>query len=159
LAEADEQPFLGLSHTALTVENSQKEVDFYRDLLGFQIGGVTLNGGETQEVLDNLFNDTCLVTELIPVSAPPHIELLDYRTPPGGRPMPTNTAANDLWHWQTTLVTEDIEAVTDRLRKGGVRFVTPDVQGIPREAQAQVGFKRAVMVRDPSGHAMRLIEE
>jgi hypothetical protein len=40
-----------------------------------------------------------------------------------------------------------------------VRFVTLDVQGIPREAQAQVGFKRAVMVRDPSGHAMRLIEE
>jgi hypothetical protein len=31
-------------------------VDFYRDLLGFQVGGVTLNGGETQEVLDNLFN-------------------------------------------------------------------------------------------------------
>jgi catechol 2,3-dioxygenase-like lactoylglutathione lyase family enzyme len=151
--------FLGLSHTALTVESSQKEVDFYRDLLGLQVGGVTQNSGETQEVLDNLFNDTCLVTELIPVSALPHIELLDYKTPPGGRPMPTDTAANDLWHWQTTLVTEDLEAVTDRLRKQGVKFITPDVQAIPQEAQAQMGFRRAVMVRDPSGHAIRLIEE
>jgi len=151
--------FLGLSHTAMTVESSEKEVTFYRDLLGLGVGGVTLNSGETQEVLDNLFNDTCLVTELMPVSAPPHIELLDYKTPPGGRPMPADTAANDLWHWQTTLVTKDIAAVTDRLRKGGVRFVSPDVLAIPAEAQAQLGFKKAVMVRDPSGHAIRLVEE
>ena len=151
--------FLGLSHTAMTVKSSEKEVTFYRDLLGLRVDGVTLNSGETQEVLDNLFNDTCLVTELMPVSAPPHIELLDYKTPPGGRPMPADTAANDLWHWQTTLVTKDIAAVTDRLRKGGVRFVSPDVLAIPAEAQAQLGFKKAVMVRDPSGHAIRLVEE
>jgi len=151
--------FLGLSHTAMTVEGSEREVTFYRDLLGLRVGGVTLNSGETQEVLDNLFNDTCLVTELMPVSAPPHIELLDYKTPPGGRPMPADTAANDLWHWQTTLVTKDIAAVTDRLRKGGVRFVSPEVLAIPAEAQAQLGFKKAVMVRDPSGHAIRLVEE
>jgi hypothetical protein len=30
---------------------------------------------------------------------------------------------------------------------------------IPRETQAQLGFKKAVMVRDPNGHAIRLIEE
>jgi len=151
--------FLGLSHTAMTVESSEREVRFYRDLLGLRVGGVTLNSGETQEVLDNLFNDTCLVTELMPVSAPPHIELLDYKTPPGGRPMPIDTAANDLWHWQTTLVTKDIAAVTDRLRKEGVRFISPDVLAIPAEAQAQLGFKKAVMVRDPSGHSIRLVEE
>jgi hypothetical protein len=128
-------------------------------LLGFEVGGVTFNSGTTQEVLDNLFNDTCLITEMMPISAPPHIELLDYKTPPGGRLMPADTTANDLWHWQTTLVTRDIEAVTGRLRKAGVQFVTPDVVAIPQEAQAQLGFKKAVMVRDPSGHAIRLIEE
>jgi extradiol dioxygenase family protein len=73
--------------------------------------------------------------------------------------MPADTAANDLWHWQTTLVTEDIAAVADRLRNAGVQFVTPDVVAIPQEAQAQLGFKKALMVRDPSGHAIRLIEE
>src|SRR5215831_5360827 len=151
--------FLGITHTAMTVESSEREVAFYRDLLGLRVGGVTLNGGETQEVLDNLFNDTCLVTEMMPVSAPAHIELLDYKTPLGGRPMPTDTAANDLWHWQTTVVTKDIAAVAGRLRNAGVRFVTPDVLAIPEEAQAQLGFKKALMVRDPSGHAIRLVEE
>jgi len=151
--------FLGLDHTAMTVDSTEKGVTFYRDLLGFEVGGVTLNTGTTQEVLDNLFNDTCLVTAMMPVSAPPHIEFLDYKTPPGGRPMPADTKANDLWHWQTTLVTKDIQAATDRLRKAGVRFITPDVVAIPQDVQAQFGFNKAVMVRDPNGHAIRLIEE
>ena len=151
--------FLGLSHTAMTVGSTEKGVTFYRDLLGFEVGGLTHNTGATQEVLDNLFNDTCDVTEMVPVSAPPHIEFLDYKTPPGGRPMPADTRANDLWHWQTSLVTKDIQAVTDRLRQAGVQFISPDVVSIPQEAQAQLGFKKAVMVRDPNGHAIRLIEE
>jgi catechol 2,3-dioxygenase-like lactoylglutathione lyase family enzyme len=157
--KAADRLFLGLSHTAMTVASADKSVTFYRDLLGLDVGGVTFNSGTTQDVLDNLFNDTCLVTAMIPVSAPPHIEFLDYKTPPGGRPMPGDTKANDLWHWQTTLVTKDIQAVTDRLRKAGAQFITPDVMAIPQEAQAQLGFKKAVMVRDPDGHAIRLIEE
>jgi catechol 2,3-dioxygenase-like lactoylglutathione lyase family enzyme len=151
--------FLGLSHTAMTVASTEKGVAFYRDLLGLEVGGFTLNTGATQEVLDNLFNDTCRVTEMMPVSAPPHIEFLGYMTPPGGRPMPADTRGNDLWFWQTSLVTKDIQALTDRLREAGVQFISPDVVSIPREAQAQLGFKKAVMVRDPNGHAIRLIEE
>jgi hypothetical protein len=30
---------------------------------------------------------------------------------------------------------------------------------IPQDAQAQLGFKRAILVRDPTGHALRLVEE
>src|SRR6266540_2764732 len=151
--------FLGIDHTAMTVGSTETGVAFYRDLLGLDVGGVTLNSGTTQEVLDNLFNDTCLVTAMMPIRAPPHVEFLEYKTPPGGRPMPADTKANDLWHWQTTLVTKDIRAVTDRLRKAGAQFITPDVVAIPQEVQAQLGFKSAVMVRDPNGHVIRLIEE
>jgi catechol 2,3-dioxygenase-like lactoylglutathione lyase family enzyme len=151
--------FLGIDHTAMTVDSTEKGVTFYRDLLGFEVGGVTLNTGPTQEVLDGLFNDTCLVTAMLPASVPPHIEFLEYKTPPGGRPMPRDTKASDLWHWQTTLVTKDIRTVTDRLRTTGAQFITPDVVAIPQAAQAQLGFKKAVMIRDPNGHAIRLIEE
>jgi catechol 2,3-dioxygenase-like lactoylglutathione lyase family enzyme len=151
--------FLGLSHTAMTVDSTEKGVAFYRDVLGFDVGGVTFNIGATQEVLDDLFNDTCLVTPMLPISQPPHSEFLDYKTPPGGRPMPVDTKANDLWHWQTTLVTKDIQAATDRLRKAGVQFITPDIVSIPQETQAELGFKKALMIRDPNGHAIRLIEE
>jgi catechol 2,3-dioxygenase-like lactoylglutathione lyase family enzyme len=147
--------FLGLDHTAITVASTQKSVAFYRD----EPGTVTFNSGMTQEVLDGLFNDTCLVTAMMPPSAPPHIELLEYKTPLGGRPMAADTRADDLWHWQTTVVTKDIRATTDRLRQAAAQFITPDVVAIPQEAQAQLGFKQAVMVRDPTGHAIRLIEQ
>jgi catechol 2,3-dioxygenase-like lactoylglutathione lyase family enzyme len=151
--------FLGIDHTAMTVDSPEKGVAFYRDLLGFDVGGITLNSGATQAVLDDLFNDTCLVTPLLPAAAPPHIEFLDYKTPPGGRPMPVDTKADDLWFWQTTLVTGNIMAVTDRLRKAGIQFITPDVVSIPEDMRARLGFKKAVMVRDPNGHAIRLVEE
>jgi len=151
--------FLGLDHTAMTIAASDTGVAFYRDLLGLKIGAVTLNTGTTQGVLDGLFNDTCLVTAMLPPSAPPHIEFLDYKTPPGGRPLPADTKANDLWHWQTTLVTRNIAVLTERLRKAGAQFITPEVVAIPQDAQAQLGFKRAIMVRDPTGHALRLVEE
>jgi catechol 2,3-dioxygenase-like lactoylglutathione lyase family enzyme len=151
--------FLGLDHTAMTVAGTEAGVAFYRDLLGLKVGTVTLNTGTTQEVLDGLFNDTCLVTAMLPPSAPPHIEFLDYKTPPGGRPLPADTKANDLWHWQTTLVTRNIAALAERLRKAGAQFVTPEVVAIPPDVQAQLGFKRAIIVRDPTGHALRLVEE
>jgi catechol 2,3-dioxygenase-like lactoylglutathione lyase family enzyme len=157
--KASNRLFLGIDHTAMTVGSTENSVAFYRDLLGLEIGGTTLNTGPTQEVLDNLFNDTCLVTAMVPALAPPHIEFLNYKTPPGGRPMPADTKSNDLWHWQTTLVTKNIQAVTDRLRKAGAQFITPDVIAIPQEAQAKLGFRQSVMVRDPNGHAIRLIEE
>jgi catechol 2,3-dioxygenase-like lactoylglutathione lyase family enzyme len=151
--------FLGLDHTAMTITGTEAGVAFYRDLLGLKVGTVTLNTGTTQEVLDGLFNDTCLVTAMLPASAPPHIEFLDYKTPPGGRPLPADTKANDLWHWQTTLVTRDIAALTERMRKAGAQFITPEVVVMPQEAQAQLGFKRAILLRDPTGHALRLVEE
>ena len=47
----------------------------------------------------------------------------------------------------------------DRLRKAGAQFITPDVVAIPQEDQAKLGFKKALMIRDPNGHALRLIEE
>ncbi len=151
--------FLGIDHTAMTVHSTEKGVTFYRDLLGFDVGSVTFNAGATQEVLDDLFNDTCLVTAIVPLSPPPHIEFLDYKTPPGGRPMPVDTKANDLWHWQTTLVSKNIQAPAERLRKAGAQLITPDIVSIPEEAQAKLGFKKALMVRDPNGHTIRLVEE
>jgi catechol 2,3-dioxygenase-like lactoylglutathione lyase family enzyme len=150
---------LGIDHTAITVGSTEMSVPFYRDVLGFEVGGTTFNSGSTQEVLDNLFNDTCVVTAMMPTVAPAHIEFLEYKTPAGGRPMPPDTKSDDLWHWQTTLVTKDMRAAVERLRKAGAQFITPDAVVIPQAAQGKLGFKKSVMVRDPNGHALRLVEE
>ena len=69
--------------------------------------------------------------------------------------MPLDTRANDLWHWQTSLVVGDVKSAADVLRAAGVRFVTPNVIAVPG---ASLGFTKAIMVLDPDGHAMRLVE-
>ena len=90
---------------------------------------------------------------MVPADAPPHVEFLQYGTPPvaadaarypGERPA-----------WQTTLLVDDVQAAADALRSAGVRFVSPDVATISETA---LGFSRAVMVRDPDGLAMRLVQ-
>ena len=151
--------FRGLDHTAMTVPSTEKGVTFYRDLLGFRVGVTTLNSGMTQDVLDGLLNDTCLVTAMMPPAAPPHVEFLEYKSPPGGRVMPAETKANDLWHWQPTLVSPNLQVLASRLRQAGTQFISSGVVTIPPGAQAKLGFKKALMIRDPNGHALRLVEE
>ena len=151
--------FRGIDHSAMTVPSTEKGVTFYRDLLGLNVGVTTLNSGTTQDVLDGLLNDTCLVTAMMPPSAPPHVEFLEYKTPPGGRLMPAESKANDLWNWQVTLVSNNIQALAGRLRQAGAQFISSSVVAIPQEAQGKLGFKKALMIRDPNGHAVRLVEE
>jgi len=147
--------FLGLSHTAITVSDTRASLAFYRDLLGMKVTGGSLNTGITQEYLDNVFGARVRVTAVSPPDEPPHVEFLEYEAPPGGRPMPLDTRANDLWHWQTSLVVGDVKLAADVLRAAGVRFVTPNVIAVPG---ASLGFTKAIMVLDPDGHAMRLVE-
>lgn len=154
--QASNRLFLGVDHTAITVGDTSVSLAFYRDLLGMKVAGDSLNTGITQEYLDNVFGARVKVTGMVPADAPPHVEFLRYETPPGGRPMPIDSVATDLWHWQTSLVVSDVQAAADALRSAGVRFVSPDVTSA---SDPMLGFSRAVMVRDPDGHAMRLIEQ
>ncbi|NJO56543.1 MAG: VOC family protein [Rhodospirillales bacterium] len=147
--------FLGIDHTAITVGKTDASLRFYRDLLGMGIAGESLNEGTTQEYLDNVAGARVRVTSLKPKSAPPGLEFLEYEAPIGGRPMPMDTWANDLWHWQTTMVVGDVDAVATSLRIAGVRFVSPGVIDVSNPA---LGFSRAVMVLDPDGHAIRLVQ-
>jgi hypothetical protein len=61
-----------------------------------------------------------------------------------------------LLHWQTTLVVQDVEVLTQQLRRHQVRLVSPRVVTIPGQA---LGFRKGLLVRDPDGHVLRLVEK
>jgi hypothetical protein len=61
--------------------------------------------------------------------------------------------ANDLSHWQTTLIAREPERIFDLLRLRLFSLVSPTAVSLP---SGKLGFGRAVLVRDPDGHAMRL---
>ena len=77
--------FLGIDHSAITVLETDEAIAFYRGL-GFDPSERHLNRGVEQARLDGLALEVALVevTTLRPAGgAPPHLELLCYRDPPG----------------------------------------------------------------------------
>ena len=143
--------FLGIDHTAVTVASTAASLAFYRDGLSLTVAGQGENYGDEQEHLNNVFGARLRITTLRAKNGP-GVELLEYLAPRTGRPTPLDLAANDIAHWQTTLVAADPSPLLADQHGGGL--VSPDVVRI--EAPT-LGFSRGLMLRDPDGHAMRVV--
>ena len=147
--------FLGIDHTAIVVSNTDASLQFYRDLLGLRLAGESVNFGTEQEHLNNVFGAKLRISGLRAPSGL-GIEFLDYLSPSDGKPFPSDARPNDLLHWQTTLVVNDTNAIAQKLRTNRTVFISPDAIAIP---SLSLGFKRGFLVRDPDGHALRIIEK
>ncbi len=147
--------FLGIDHTAIVVSNTATSLKFYRDLLGLKLAGESTNYGTEQAHLNNVKDARLHISGLRSTSGP-GIEFLEYLEPKDGRSLPTDAKPNDLTHWQTTLVVKDINAIVKRLQIDRVTFISPAVVTIPRRI---FRFKQGILVRDPDGHPMRLVEK
>ncbi len=99
--------FLGIDHTAIAAAETERSLAFYRDRLGFHIAGTSENWGIEQERLSAVPGVHVRITTLRAASGP-GIELLDYLTPRGGRPIPADTRRDDLWAEEIVLRGADI---------------------------------------------------
>lgn len=151
----DERLFLGIDHSAIAIANTEESLKFYRDILGMQVEGGSLNQGETQAHLDGLAEAEVKVTPLRPKQAGVGIELLNYIKPGNGRPIPNNQKSCDIAHMQVELVVDDIEKAVDILKQNQVEFVSPKLVKFP-DADF---FRQGCLIKDPDGHAMLLIME
>jgi catechol 2,3-dioxygenase-like lactoylglutathione lyase family enzyme len=147
--------FLGIDHTAIVVKDTERSLQFYRDLLGINVAGASENYGTEQEHLNNVFGSRVRITGLR-AAAGLGIEFLDYLTPRDGRRAPADSRANDLWHWQTTVKVGGAETAADRLKTGRVQFISAGVVTIPDRT---LGIHSGFLVRDPDRHALRIIEK
>ena len=147
--------FLGIDHTAIVVRDTEASLRFYSGVLGLDVTGKSESYGPEQERLSSVFAARLRTTSLR-AAAGPGIEILEYLAPPGGRPLPDDARANDLVHWQTTLVVDDAEGVEQRLRTAEVRFISLGTVSTP---DAELGFERSFLVRDPDGHALHVVEK
>jgi catechol 2,3-dioxygenase-like lactoylglutathione lyase family enzyme len=147
--------FLGIDHAAITVADTGISTAFYRDVLGFAVAGQGVNSGATQEQLDNAFGAVVRITGLRPQSTQSlGLEFLQYLTPSGGRPTPVDVHTNDLLHVHIVFHVDDVNQLAEELTKKSVTFVSP--QALPvKELQC----KQCLMVRDPDGHAILLVDK
>lgn len=153
--QPNDKLFLGIDHTAIGIASTAASLQFYQDLLGLRKAGESENFGTEQEHLNQVFGAHLQITGLRAARGP-GVEFLEYLTPRDGRPIPSDAKANDLAHWQTTIATTDLDALAAKLRKSRAGFVSSDVVLLPKET---LGFSRGVMVRDPDGHDVLLIQK
>jgi catechol 2,3-dioxygenase-like lactoylglutathione lyase family enzyme len=150
-----EKLFLGIDHTAIAIANTPPSLGFYQDLLGLQLKGESENYGTEQEHLNNVFGARLHISSL---KAPTGIgiEFLEYLTPRDGNPFPADERANDLVHWQTSMIVEDAETVAQHLETQDYNLVS---SGVITTSDRKLGFHQGFLVRDPDGHVLRIIEK
>lgn len=128
----------GIDHTAIAVSVQEASHGFYVDTLGLSKAGQTHNRGVAQTRLDAVPDDDVDVLALNPEHAPPHLELLAYRT--GSRRHLAAVAPADAVVTRT-IAAGDVEAIAARL---------------PPRARLRRGTwqsRPAIAFEDPDGHA------
>jgi catechol 2,3-dioxygenase-like lactoylglutathione lyase family enzyme len=149
--------FLGIDHTAIVVSDTETSLRFYRDTLGLAVAGESTNYGPEQERLNNVFGARLHITGLR-ARRGPGVEFLEYLTPRNGRPAP-GIEPNDLAHWETTMITADADLAFQQLAKRRALLISPGVAVLGSSAaQAAHSAFKGLLVRDPDGHAVRMVQ-
>lgn len=148
--------FLGIDHTAIVISDMEASTQFYRNVLGMAVAGDSENYGPEQERLNSVFGARLRIRAMRAAGGGPGVEFLQYLAPGGGRPFPAGARTNDLTHWHTRLRTRDADAAATKLRGARAPLVSPGVVGMPEDG---AGFRKSILVRDPDGHAVQVVEE
>jgi len=151
---ASSRVFLGIDHTAIVVSDTDASLKFYRDTLSMHIAGEGENFGSEQEHLNSVFGARLHITSLR-ADAGPGIELLEYLAPRDGRPMPLDSRADDLWSWQTTIVTNHADALVHAVCAAKYQLASSGLVALPTP---DLEFHQGELVRDPDGHLMRIVQ-
>lgn len=145
---------LGVDHSAIVVADTQRSLAFYRDLLGLEVVGGSVNEGVEQQRLSGVDGARVRITALRGPSGP-GVELLEYVAPGLAFAGDAPTRADDPAHAETTIVVADLDDTIARLRDAGVRSLS-------RAARPCIGCTDdapAFVVADPDGHAVQLVHE
>jgi catechol 2,3-dioxygenase-like lactoylglutathione lyase family enzyme len=152
--QSTENIFLGIDHTAIGVSSTETSHTFYMGLLGIGRKGDSWNKGTEQEHLNNVEGASLHITGYRAAEGP-GIEFLQYIIPGPGKPYPADSRTDDIWHWQTTLLTDDAEELYNKLKNANSLFISKEIVHQQINGTAAKSF----IVRDPDGHAMLIIEK
>jgi hypothetical protein len=88
-------------------------------------------------------------------SAGPGIEFLQYLQPGPGKLFPADSRTDDIWHWQTTLITDDAQKLYNEFKRTNYKLVSKQLVDL----QDKNGkHSKAFIVRDGDGHAILIVE-
>jgi len=125
---------LSLDHIAITVQDMDRAVAFYRDVLGFEVlGQLMLNDGTFKLVYLQAGDG--------------RIELFSFTE--SGRPSDTQGRNEDLGFKHVAFSVDDVDAVAERLKEHDVPFTVEPVDA--------PGGVRLAFFHDPDGNLLELV--
>jgi catechol 2,3-dioxygenase-like lactoylglutathione lyase family enzyme len=152
--QANRKLFLGIDHTAIGISNTDSSLRFYENILGIMRKGDSWNMGMEQAHLNFVEGASLHITGLRAAEGP-GIEFLQYLVPGPGKPYPADSRTDDIWHWQTTLITDDAEKLYAEFSNSSYKIVSTQLVRL----QTKDGRSgKAFIVRDKDGHAVLIRE-
>ena len=142
--------FLGVDHTAIGISDSAQQPRFFRSVFGFSAGPRTENRGPEQAELDDVDDVQVSVTQLAPDLPAPRMELLHYHVGTR-RPIPHDTASNDIAATHSVVQVASLDATAAALARCGTPLSSDDLMILH-------GDIPAALVSGPDGHRF-LVEE
>jgi len=141
---------LAADHTGITVSDLERSLEFWRDVLGFELSHRAHQKGELAEQITGVAGAEILIAV---VKAPGHkIELLEYRAPIDRkhfRPRPCDVGSVHI-----ALIVDNLDAVLARIASSGWKAA-----GKPQTLTAGPNAgKRVIYVRDPDGTTIEFMQ-
>jgi catechol 2,3-dioxygenase-like lactoylglutathione lyase family enzyme len=127
-------PVISLDHVAITVKDLARSVDFYRDLLGFEVLGQLMLNDDTMKLVYLRSGGAC-------------IELFEFRDHEAQTAVGVPDTVGGFKH--VAFQTNDVDGLSARLKAAGVTFTLD-----PTDA---VGGVRLAFFRDPDGNLLELV--
>jgi catechol 2,3-dioxygenase-like lactoylglutathione lyase family enzyme len=149
--------FLGIDHTAIVVDDTERALEFWRDALRLEVVGASENHGVEQERLNSVFGARLRITTLRGGRGM-GVELLDYLSPCDGAPAPFDLRGNDLSSTFTLLGAENgkrLESLLDGTRGRRPLWISPGP--VRWKSESEDVEKIALSLRDPDRHAVEIV--
>lgn len=142
-------------HIGLTVQNLEKSIEFYRDILGLKLTGQMIMQGKETDALFNMENIKVKIAYLQGgdnMHCPP-VELLEFENITIQKPVLT---LNSISVSEICFRVENIEKEYDRLKNLDVQFISsPQLFDMTEQG---FGKSKAVYFYDNNGIILELIE-
>ncbi|HLK21374.1 MAG TPA: VOC family protein [Bryobacteraceae bacterium] len=143
----------GVDSIGLTVSDLDRSVEFYSKVLTFEKVSEVEVDGEPYEHLEGVFGLRMRIARMR--LGDEYIELTEFLAPKG-RPAPVDSKSNDTWFQHVAIITTDMDAAYQRLRRFHAQHASSGPQRLP-DWNKNAGGIRAFYFRDPDGHPLEVL--
>jgi catechol 2,3-dioxygenase-like lactoylglutathione lyase family enzyme len=142
---------IAADHTGITVSNLECSLEFWRDLLGFELSHTAHQTGELAKEITGVAGAE-LKLAVLRTPGGHKIELLEYLAPPDRKRLALKPC--DVGSVHVALLVDDLDAVLESIAASGWKAA-----GEPQTLKTGPNAgKRVVYVRDPDGTTIELMQ-